>query len=162
VLRTVPVEALDVDEYDSFYDVGLVDGAERFDESGSLLIVFVNLDSTENLEAGLVGVVHEEERYAGIVFEIAQADVLLVAAQVCEAEESGIDDANEACGAAPMLHVGPAGFAYRGHIEAVAALDEVLLRGAEGVSQRTALLHAFILAPAAVFLLMFFDETGEG
>jgi hypothetical protein len=96
------------------------------------------------------------------VFEISEADVLLVAAQVCEAEESGVDDANEAHRAAAMLYIGPAGFADRGHVEAVATLDEVLLRGTERVARRTTLLHALILAPAAVFLLVFFDERGEG
>jgi hypothetical protein len=96
------------------------------------------------------------------MFEIAQADVLLVAAQICEADETWIDDANEAFGAAAVLHVGPAGFADGSHIEAVAALDEVLFRGAEAVSLRRTLLHPLILAPAAVFLLMFFDETSEG
>jgi hypothetical protein len=40
-------------------------------------------------------------------------------------------------------------------------MDEVLLGGAEGVSQRRSLLHALILAPAAVFLLMFFNARSE-
>ncbi len=38
----------------------------------------------------------------------------------------------------------------------------VLLGGAEGIAWRSGLLHALILAPAAVFLLMFFDEGREG
>ena len=98
VLRAVPVEAFDVDEDDSFDDIGLVDGTEGFDECWGFRVVLVDLDAAEDLEAGLVGVVHEEEGHAGVVFEIAQADVLLVAAQVCEAEESGVEDANEALG----------------------------------------------------------------
>jgi hypothetical protein len=96
------------------------------------------------------------------VFEIAEADVLLVAAKVCEAEECVVDNANEAFGAAAMLYVGPAGFADRRHVEAVAALDEILLRWAETISLRRTLLHALILTPAAVLLLMFFDKTSEG
>jgi len=96
------------------------------------------------------------------VFEISKTDVLLVAAQVCEAEEPGVDDTNEAFGAAAVLYVGPAGFADGSHVEAVAALDKVLLRWAETISLRRTLLHALILAPAAVLLLMFFDETSEG
>jgi hypothetical protein len=56
VLGTVPVEALDVDENDPLYDVGLVGGAEGFDEGWSLLVVFVDLDAAEDLEPGLVGV----------------------------------------------------------------------------------------------------------
>ena len=73
--------------------------------------MFVDLNSAENLEAGLVGVVHEEEGHTWVVFEISQADVLLVAAKIREAEESGVDDTNEAFGAAAMLHVRPAGLA---------------------------------------------------
>ena len=99
----------------------------------------------------------------GSCSQIAQADVLLVAAQVGEAEESGVDDADEAFGAAAMLHVGPAGLADGGHVEAVAALDEVLLWRGRGCRRAgAALLHALVLAPAAVFLLMFFDERSEG
>ena len=73
--------------------------------------MFVDFDATENLETGLVGIVHEEEGYARIVIKVSQADVLLVAAEICEAEKGRIDDANEASGAAAMLHVGPAGLA---------------------------------------------------
>ena len=70
----------------------------------------------------------------GVVLEVAEADVLLVAAEVGEAEERRVDDANEAVGAAAMLDVGPAGLADGGHVEAVAAVDEVLLGRAEDVS----------------------------
>jgi hypothetical protein len=86
----VPVVGLDVDEDDSFYDVrccgiGLIGGAEAFDEGWGLLVVLVDLDSAEDLEAGLIGIVHEEDGHAGVVIEVSQADVLLVAAQVWEA-----------------------------------------------------------------------------
>ena len=67
VLRAVPVEGFDVDEDDSLDDVGLVGGAEGFDEGWGFVVVLVDLDAAEDLEAGLVGVVHEEEGYAGIV-----------------------------------------------------------------------------------------------
>ena len=84
--------------------------------------MFVDFDATEDLEAGLVGVVHEEQGDAGVVFEIAETDVLLVAAKICEADEPRVDDTDEAVGAAAMLDVGPAGLADGGHVEAVAAL----------------------------------------
>src|SRR5258708_16199074 len=127
VLRTVPVEALDADENDCLYDFGLVGGAEGFDEGWGFLVVLMDFHSAQDLEAGLVGVVHEEEGYARVVFQISQADVLFVAAKIREADERWVDDANEAFGAAAMLHVGPAGLADGSHVEAVAALDEVLL-----------------------------------
>ena len=162
MLGAVPVEAFDVDEDDSLYDVGLIGGAKGFDEGGSLGVVFVDFDAAEDFETRLVRVVHEEEGYAGIVVEVAEADVLLVAAEVCEAEEPGIDDANEALGSAAVLDVGPAGFADRGHIEAIAAFDEVLFGRAEEVSLGCGLRNTLVLVAAAVLLLMFFDERREG
>ena len=88
--------------------------------------MLVGLDAAEDLEARLVRVVHEEEGDAVVVVEVAEADVLLVAAIVCEADEGGIEDVDEAFGASAMLDVGPAGLADGGHVEAVTALDEVL------------------------------------
>ena len=73
-----------------------------------------------------------------------------------------IDDADEAFGAAAVLDIGPSGFADGGHVEAVAALEEVLLGGGESVAEGRGLLHALVLAAAAVLLLLFFDEWGEG
>ena len=128
MLGTVPVEALDLDENDSLYDVGLVRRAEGFDEGGRFIIVLVDLDSSENFEAGLVGVVHEEEGYAIVMLEVAEADVLLVAAEVCETDEAWVDDVDEAFVTASVLDVGPAGLADGGHVEAVAGLNEGLFR----------------------------------
>jgi len=162
VLGTVPIEALDVDEDDSLYDVGLVDGAKGFDEGWGFIIVLVDFDVPEDFEARLVGVVHEEQGDAGVVVEVSKTDVLLVAAEIREADKPGIEDTNKPAGSPAMLDVGPAGLADRGHVEAVALLNEFLLRWAEAISLRGTLLHALILAPAAVFLLVFLDETGEG
>jgi hypothetical protein len=122
----------------------------------------MDLDSSEDLEAGLVGVVHEEETHAGVVAEVSQTDVLLVAAKIYETDEARVDDTDETFGAAAMLYVGPTGLADGGHVEAVAALEEVLFCGSEGVSGRGGLFDALVLAPAAVFLLLFFDAWSEG
>jgi hypothetical protein len=162
VLRTVPVESFDVYEDDSFNDVGVVNGTKGFDEGGGFVVVLVDLDAPKDFEACLVGVVHEEESDACVVVEVPQTDVLLVAAQIREADKARVNNTNEAFGTATMLYVGPAGFADRGHVEAVAAPDELLLRGAEGISWRPGLFHSLVLAPAAVFLLVFLDEGSEG
>ena len=55
MLRTVPVEGFDMDEDDSLYDVGLVGGAEGFDESRGFFVVLVDLDAAEDLEAVWLG-----------------------------------------------------------------------------------------------------------
>src|SRR5271170_7979632 len=99
VLRAVPVEAFDVNENDSFYDAGFVGGAEGFDECWSLGVVLVDFDAPENLETGLVGVVHEEEGYAVVMLEVAEADVLPVGAQIGESKEGRADDPDETFGA---------------------------------------------------------------
>jgi hypothetical protein len=121
----------------------------------------MDLDTSKDFETGLVRVIHEEQCHPRIVFQIAQADVLLVAAKVREADERRVDYVNEAFGAAAMLHVGPAGLADRGHVEAVAEGEEGLLVRAEGVSQRRSLGQPLVLAPAAMFLLMFFDKWSK-
>jgi hypothetical protein len=162
MLRAVPVEGLDVDEDDPLDDVGFVCGAEGFDEGWSFLIVLVDLDATEDLEASLVGIVHEEQSHARIVLQIAEADVLLVAAQVREADERWVHDTDKALGAAAVLYVGPTGLADGGHVDAVAALDEVLFCRAERVARGRVLRHALVLTAAAMFNLMFFDEGREG
>ena len=95
------------------------------------VVVLVDLGVAEDLEARLVGVVHEEECDAVVVGEIAERDVLLVAAEVGEGDEVGAKDVDEAGRAAAMLDVGPAGLGDGGHVEAVAEGDEVLLVRAE-------------------------------
>src|ERR1700746_3169085 len=76
VLWAVPVEAFDVDEDDALDNSGVIFGAERVDERGGFGVVLVDFDSSEDFEAGLVRVVHEEEGYTGVMLEIAEADVL--------------------------------------------------------------------------------------
>jgi hypothetical protein len=60
-----------------------------------------------------------------------------------------------------MLHIRPAGFAYRSHVEAVTQGYESLFVGAKSVSQRRTFSQALILSSAAVLLLMLFDEGCE-
>jgi len=124
--------------------------------------VFENLGVAEDFEAGLVGVVHEEEGNAIVVKEIAGADVLHVAAEVGESESGVVDDAEKALGAAAVLDVGPAGFADGGHVEAVASADEVLLGGAEAVAGAAGGFDALVLRATAMTALLIFDEGGEG
>ena len=127
MLRAIPVEGLDVDKNCSLDDGMRVRRAEGFDEGRRLGVALMDLNAAKDFEAGLVGIVHEEEGYTSVMLKITQTDILLVAAKVREADQPRIDDANETLWTTPVLHVGPAGLADRGHVEAVAALDEVLL-----------------------------------
>jgi len=162
VLWTVPIKPLYMDEDDPLDDVRLVLSAEGFEECRRFFIVLVDLDSSENFETGLVGVVHEEEGYAIVMLEVAEADVLLVAAEVREANQGRVDHMNEAFGTAAVLHIWPAGLADGRHVEAIAAEEEVLLCRAEDVvTLRRGFFHVLVLTPAAVFLLVFFDARSE-
>ena len=100
-----------MDEDGAFDDGVGLGGAKRLEERWGGGVILVDLDAAEDLQAGLVGVVHEEERDAGVVLEVAEGDVLLVAAQVGEGDQLWIDDVDEALRAAAMLDVGLAGLA---------------------------------------------------
>jgi hypothetical protein len=89
----------------------------------------MDLGAAEDLESRLVGVVHEEEGDAVVVVEVAEGDVLLVAAQVGKAEERWAEDVEEAGRPAAVLDVGPAGLGDGGHVEAVAEGGSAARRG---------------------------------
>ena len=116
----------------------------------------------EDFEAGLGGVVDEDEGYAVVVEEVAGGDVLLVAAIVGEGDGAVVEDMDEARRAAAMLDVGPAGFAGRGHVEGVAGRYEVALGFGEAVAGRAGLLGTSVGSTAAVEGLLLFDERREG
>ena len=162
MLRTVPVEAFDVNEDGAFDNGSGFGGMEFGDESDGFGVLLVNLRVAENLQAGLVGVIHEEEGDAAVVLEVAEGDVLLVATEIREADELRIQDLYEAGWTTAMLYVGPAGFADGGHVETVTEGQEVLFVGTEFVTEFGVLFHAVILAGAAVLLLLGFDSGSEG
>ena len=118
--------------------------------------------AAEDFEAGLRGVVHEDEGYAVIVLQVAGGDVLLVAAKVGEGDGLIVENVDEADGAAAMLDVGPASFAGGGHVERVAGGEEVALGFGEAVAGIAGLLDAIVSGAAAVEGLLLFDERREG
>ena len=161
VLRAIPVEGFDVDDEGSL-DGGFVVGGAKLLDQGRGLGAFVYFGAAEDLEAGLGGVVHEDEGYAVVVLEVAGGDVLLVATEVGEGDGLIVEDVDEASGASAMLDVGPAGFAGGGHVEGVAGGEEVALGFGEAVAGRAGLGHALVGGAAAVEGLLLFDERGEG
>ncbi len=72
MLGAVPVEGFDVDE-DGSLDDGFWGrrGAEDAMSVAACESLLVDFGASEDLEGGLVGVVHEEEGYTGVVLDVA-------------------------------------------------------------------------------------------
>jgi len=149
VLGAVPVEGFDVNDDGSLDGSFVGGGAELLDEIGGFGAL-VDGGAAEYFEAGLGGVVHEDDGYAVVVLEVAGCDVLLVAAEVGEGDGAVVEDVDEARRAATVLDVGPAGFAGGGHVEGVAGGDEVALGFGEAVAGIAGMLDAVVGGTAAV------------
>ena len=125
------------------------------------IVSFVNFSAAKNLETLLVRVVHEEEGDTIVVLEVSGADVLLVAAQVGEAEGLVVENAQETLLTAAILDVGPSGLAGRGHVEAVAVADELAFVVSETIAGVVRSLGAFVQVAAAVLFLLLLYERSE-
>ncbi len=123
MLRTVPVECFQVEPKYTF-ELRLV--PRYADECRQLRIVgnAKGLDMGVDFEARPMRIIHQEQAGPVVGRQVAGADVLAVSLVVGEGEGVLIDHLEEATRAAPMLHIRPAGFGYRRHIEAVACGDE--------------------------------------
>ena len=93
-------------------------------------------------------IVHQDQRDTIIGGDIANADVLPVAAEIGKAERFLVEYLEEAGRAAAVLHIGPAGLRNRGHVEAVARCDECRLVFAKAVGRPVALKPFPVLAAA--------------
>lgn len=142
VLGAVPVEGCQVDDDDAL-GAGFVVEEELMLPFGGVVPRDV-LDISEDLEARLMRVVHEEECGAGVGTEVAGGDVLAVAGNVGVGDGAVVDDVEEAGRPAAELDVGPSGLADGGDVEAVAAGDEVFFEVAEGVVGGAALGEFFV------------------
>lgn len=162
MLAAVPVECLDMDDDGALGRSLFAGTTEGFEEPGCFIVSLDDAGATEDFEAALRWVVHEEERHAAVVLEVSAADVLLVSAQVSEGDGLGIKDVEKAFGSAAKLDVGPAGFRDRGHVKAIALAEEGLLFGAKMVTGVVGVLDALAEVLAAVELLVLLDEGGEG
>ena len=74
----------------------------------------------ENLQTRLVRIIHQDQRRAIVRSNVADTDVLQIAAEVGKAERLLIEHFEETEGTAAMLHVRPAGFRNGRHVETVA------------------------------------------
>ena len=123
VLRAVPIEGFQMQQEGSL-GLSLVSGKSETSGEIGRGVEIARLHVRQNLETRAVRVIHQDQGDAIIGADIAQADVLPVAAKVGEAERLFVEDFEEAGRTAAMLHIRPARFRDARHIEAVASLDE--------------------------------------
>lgn len=152
VLRAVPVVGDDGDDEDAV-DGGGVGGLTEEGFERGVIAELEDAGVADDLEAGLVRVIHEEESHTIVGGEVAGGDVLLVSGEVREGKGAAVEDMEEAGGAAAMLDVGPAVRCDGGEIEAVAGGDELLLEVAEGFVARAQCGETLVLGLGAVLLL---------
>ena len=126
MLRAVPVEGFDVDDDASLHARRVLRVCERSDEDGFLCAVD-DARPAPDLEAPALGVVHQEEHDASVGIDVADAEILNVAAKVSEPQAFRIEHLQETGRPAAKLHIGPPGLAHGGLIEPVARLDEFAL-----------------------------------
>src|ERR1700722_10092860 len=108
-----------------------------------------------------MGVVHEEQTDSIILQEIANRDILTVAAVIGKAERPCVQYFDKPCWAAPVLDVGPVGLTHRGHVEAVSYHDEVGLIGTQLTVVMVANFQSGVGFATAQLLLHRFDAGRE-
>ncbi len=123
VLGAVPVVGGDVEQHRSLDPGGVAGHGEAFDERRVVGRVDY-LDLGKYLEPRLVRVIHQEDRRFVIRFEIADRDVLEVAAKICVAERLLIKNFQKSLWPAAKLYVRLAVLTDRRHVETIALVDE--------------------------------------
>ena len=137
--------------------------AGRCHRRGELRIVgkVLDLDVRENFQPPAVRIIHQDQRGAAAGRNIADGDVLPVAAIIRDRQGLVVEHADEAGRPAAMLHIGPAAFRNGGHVEAVARGNERRLVFGEAVEAALAM-EASPIIGAAVFPLRFLHARGRG
>src|SRR5271165_1034678 len=76
-------------------------------------------------------IIHQEQRDPVVRRDVAETDILAVAAEIREGESLVVDNAEETGRPAAMLHIRPAGLRYACHVETVARGDKFGFRRGE-------------------------------
>ena len=161
VLRAVPVEALDADQQVAL-DQRIADRrAQPRDQIGIGVGGVDMAGPAHQLEALLLGEVDDDQRHPAVVVEVADRDILPIAAKVRQCQGVVIDRLDEAGRTATVLDVGPAARADGGNEETLATGDEVAFAVAERRRRRALFEPAPDLA-ATVALLGIDHGGGEG
>ena len=132
---------------------------QALDEIG---VVLHHLGRAPDLDAAAVGVVDQEQEGAAVLLQIAERDVLPVAAQIGKAQRPLVQDLEEALRAAAVLDVGLSLAIGRGHKDACLGSDEGGEVRRHGRLPAAALLHAAVAGAGAALLLDRLDGRGEG
>lgn len=161
VLRAIPVPALEMDDEGAFDGraVGLV---AHGGEQHRIILGVHQRDPPQQLEPAAVEVVHDDQRNAIVLAEVAHAQVLHVAAEVGERERPRVQHLEEALGPAAVLHVRPARLADGGLEEMIGLGDELRLPRRQRVSAIGVGVQEGVLLPAAQFGLDLADGGREG
>jgi hypothetical protein len=93
----------------------------------------------QNLQPRAVRIVHHDQRDAIVGRDVAEADILQIAAKVREGERFVVEDFDEPGRTTAVLHIGPAALGYRGNVETVARFNERALVFGETVERPMAL-----------------------
>lgn len=152
VLWAVPVKGDEVDAEDALdfaLFTGIADGAVEGWVSTGLGHVSV----AQDLETGLVRIVHQKESNAVVFSEVAGGDVLPVPGVVGEGEGFGVENFQEAFAATAVLDIRPAIGADSRHVEGIALGDEAGLVGGEIIVADAGLCDAFISGAGAIAAL---------
>ena len=96
-----------------------------------------------------------------VLGEVAGADVLPVAAEICEGKRLLVDDAEEAGRSATMLDIGLPVLARGGDIEGAHARDELREVRINGGAESALCLHALVALARAASLLHGPDRRRE-
>jgi len=102
----------------------LLPGSRRRFTQSPALATRQNFGVAQKFQTCLSRVIHHNESHAVITRQIPRADVLLIAPVVRKGNPLGVNNLHEPFASTPVLHVGPSGCAYRGHVEGVSLGDE--------------------------------------
>ena len=167
VLLAVPVERLHLNHEYPLHDGFVIRIA---DPLNPLLHFrpFPYPDVADNFETRLPRVVNQYQGYPVIRHQVAGADKLLVATEVCESNGMFVNDfIKKPLGAASVLYVGPARGTDARRVEAVGFGKKLPLGGADTVLSKAGGLPFRILTAAAILLLQRLydrrkDQRSEG
>ena len=164
VLRTVPVPTLDADQEGALDRRAVGRIAHRGDGRVALRADagLDQLHAPEQLQPAPIRIVHDDHREAVVLAQVADAQVLHIAAEVREADGPRIQHLEETLRPAAVLHVGPAGLADRGLEEVVGLGEELRLAGRQRLAAVAHRVEEGVLLAAAFLRLDLADRRGEG
>ena len=150
VLRAVHVPRLHLEDDRPLDLAGIAGVSQGLDQPG---IPLDHPSRAPDLDPPPLGVVHQEEERPRVLREVAQRDVLAVAAEVGEGERPLVQDLQEAGRAAPVLDVRLALGVRRPEVEHVEAGEERLQLRRDGRLPAGAPLHAGVGGTGALLHL---------